>query len=153
MFSGFEKMRDLEGRDQVRMGVQSEIPREREAPRSSEPRSISACTSEGSALAAGLRMGFGSSKRQWGSAGSLAATRGEAPGSASPYVRGWTAYPGLWSENRSGGVQFPDTGTSMGFRAQRPETQGCVHVGAHQTSPGTWRRELEDPVSSSGEGH
>ena len=57
------------------------------------------------------------------------------------------------SENRSGGVQFPDTGTSMGVRAQRPETQGCVHVGAHQTSPGTWRRELEDPVSSSREGH
>ena len=152
MSSGFEQMRDPEGRDQVRMGVQNEIPREKEAPRSSEPRSISACTSEGSALAPGL-MGCGSSERQWGSAGSLAATRGEAPGSASPRVCGWTAYPGLWSENRSGGVQFPDTGTRMGVRAQRPETQGCVHVGAHQTSPGTWRRELEDPVSSSGEGH
>lgn len=120
MSSGFEQMRDPEGRDQVRMGVQSEIPREKEAPRSSEPRSISACTSEGSALAPGL-MGCGSSERQWGSAGSLAATRGEAPGSASPRVCGWTAYPGLCLKTGAVGYSFPTQGRAWGsgHRGQR----------------------------------
>ena len=108
---GDEQMRDPEGREEVRMGAQSEIPREEEAPRSSELRSIPACTSEGSALAPGLRMGCGSSERKWGPAGSLAATRREAPGSASLRVRGWTAYPGLWS-GYAGAVRcsFPTQG-------------------------------------------
>lgn len=54
---------------------------------------------------------------------------------------------------RSGEVQFPDTGRSVGVRGRGPETQGCVHVRARQTSPGSRRRELEGPVSGSGEGH
>ena len=50
-------------------------------------------------------------------------------------------------------MQFPDTGRSMGVRGLGAETRGRVHVGPHRTSPGMWRRELEDPVSSAGEGH